>query len=99
MMVVMRFLFRLSIALLLAAAAVFRVVTRPADIPADTVESGGNPEAGALVFAAAGCASCHLAPETAPDGGAPVLAGGKAFPTQFGTFYAPNISPDIENGI
>ncbi|SDE13215.1 c-type cytochrome [Limimaricola pyoseonensis] len=52
----------------------------------------GDPGNGALVFAAAGCASCHVAPDT-EAGEAPVLAGGRAFVSGFGTFYAPNISP------
>ena len=53
-------------------------------------------ENGALVFAAMGCASCHMAPDT--DDRA-VLAGGKAFASDFGTFYAPNISTDPDYGI
>lgn len=58
----------------------------------------GDAEAGALTFAAAGCASCHTAPDAADDG-PPVLAGGKRFPSDFGTFIAPNISPDPTHGI
>ena len=46
-----------------------------------------------MVFAAAGCASCHTAPDDDDHDRAPVLAGGKRFETQFGTFVAPNISP------
>jgi len=53
---------------------------------------------GEVVFNAAGCASCHAAPDA--EGAARlVLAGGRAFPSDFGTFYAPNISPDPVNGI
>ena len=48
---------------------------------------------GALVFAAAGCASCHGAE------GTEALAGGKSFVSDFGTFYAPNISTDVTHGI
>lgn len=44
------------------------------------------------VFNAAGCAGCHAAPG-AKDGARLVLAGGEAFPSPYGTFYAPNISP------
>lgn len=50
-------------------------------------------ERGAAVFAAAGCESCH----THPDGA--LLAGGRALETPFGTFHAPNITPDPEHGI
>ncbi len=50
-----------------------------------------DPVAGALTFAAAGCASCHVAPDD--KGEDLVLSGGTAFTSPFGTFYAPNISP------
>lgn len=55
----------------------------------------GDAAQGESVFWAAGCASCHAAPE----GDDLVLAGGQAFATQFGTFHAPNISPDPAQGI
>lgn len=72
-------------------AGVFWGITAPAQLP-DTVAAGHVPdvENGALVFAAAGCAGCHSAPETK---GHAVLAGGHAVKSDFGTFYAPNISP------
>ena len=47
---------------------------------------------GAQIFTAAGCASCHAAPK-AEDADKLVLAGGHAFASDFGTFFAPNISP------
>ena len=50
-------------------------------------------ERGAYLLAAGGCASCHTA-----DGG-DALAGGVALDSPFGTFYAPNITPDAEHGI
>lgn len=59
----------------------------------------GDAEAGKAVFVAAGCASCHAAPETVPDPDLPVLAGGRAFASDFGTFHAPNISSDMAEGI
>ncbi len=55
----------------------------------------GNAAAGEAVYWAAGCASCHMA----VGGDSLVLAGGQRFDTQFGTFFAPNISPDLVNGI
>ena len=58
----------------------------------DGIETG-DPIAGAQVFAAAGCASCHNAESTE------ALAGGKGFVSDFGTFYAPNISTDAEHAI
>jgi mono/diheme cytochrome c family protein len=53
----------------------------------------GDATDGALIFAAAGCGSCHS------HDGTDALAGGKAFVSDFGTFYAPNISLDIDQGI
>lgn len=50
-------------------------------------------ERGAAVFDAAGCYSCHTQPDGAP------LAGGRALETPFGTFHAPNITPDRAHGI
>jgi len=57
----------------------------------------GNPSQGEAVFWAAGCASCHMAPDAKADA-APVLAGGMRFASDFGTFIAPNISPS-EQGL
>jgi mono/diheme cytochrome c family protein len=57
-----------------------------------------DPEAvgrGAYLAAAAGCAVCH----TDSKNGGPVLAGGRALKTPFGTFYSPNITPDLRYGI
>ncbi len=56
----------------------------------------GDAAAGEQVFIAAGCASCHHAPESDEK---LILAGGQSFPTTFGTFVAPNISPHPEAGI
>lgn len=44
---------------------------------------------------AGGCITCHT--EDKPD--AVELAGGRALDTPFGTFYAPNITPDVLTGI
>jgi mono/diheme cytochrome c family protein len=51
---------------------------------------------GEAVYWAAGCASCHTAPDSDDK---LTLAGGYAFATEFGTFYAPNISMDPDQGI
>src|ERR1700688_4302696 len=47
-------------------------------------------------FKAGGCSSCHAVPGQ-PD--RLRLGGGLAIPSPFGTFYAPNISPDLADGI
>ncbi|MEL6449719.1 MAG: cytochrome c [Pseudomonadota bacterium] len=73
--------------------------SRPGALPdafaAEMAAHAASAEAGAMVFHAADCASCHVA----PDGAADVLAGGKAFASDFGTFYAPNISSHPVAGI
>jgi mono/diheme cytochrome c family protein len=51
---------------------------------------------GLTTFNAGGCSSCHAVPKQ-PD--RTRLGGGLAIPTPFGTFYAPNISPDPVDGI
>ncbi len=79
--------------LALAGAGAAWWLTAPA--PLSAAELGaveGDPARGEVLFAAAGCASCHEAPE-AEAADLPVLAGGEAFESDFGTFYAPNISP------
>lgn len=50
-------------------------------------------ERGEYLVRAANCVSCHTAP-----GGA-VFAGGVPFPTDFGTIYSTNITPDESTGI
>jgi len=79
--------------------ALFWVLTRPEHVTTEEVASlDGDAQAGAQVFWAAGCASCHAA-EDAEGEARLSLAGGQAFPSDFGTFRAPNISPHPENGI
>src|ERR1700739_1879301 len=51
---------------------------------------------GEVIFNAGGCASCHAVPNQ-PD--RLKLGGGLSIPSPFGTFYAPNISPDPTDGI
>ncbi len=55
---------------------------------------------GEQLYRAASCVGCHSLPDGWPKRGEPVpLAGGRDAPTMFGTFYAPNISVDVETGI
>src|SRR3954470_6327709 len=51
---------------------------------------------GLTAFNAGGCSSCHAVPGQ-PD--RLRLGGGLAIVSRFGTFYAPNISPDPVEGI
>ncbi len=77
----------------------FWLVTKPQTIDPEAI-SGIEPDLarGEAVFIAAGCASCHAA-EGAQDEARLELIGGRPFPSDFGTFYAPNISPDPATGI
>ena len=49
---------------------------------------------GEYLFAAGGCISCHRGEDDEA-----VPSGGLALETDFGTFYAPNITPDNDTGI
>jgi mono/diheme cytochrome c family protein len=51
---------------------------------------------GQIMFNAGGCSSCHAVPN---QDDRLKLGGGLAIPSPFGTFYAPNISPDQNDGI
>lgn len=83
----------------LIGAAVFWLVTTPKSSPPILIEGlTGDADRGAIIFAAAGCASCHAAPE-ASGADKLVLSGGLAFASPFGTFYAPNISSHATEGI
>lgn len=94
---------RTSIKYLLALATVVAgaawIVSAPKYLEvSDKFDRQGNLQNGANIFNIGGCASCHAAPNTEGEEML-VLAGGKIFPSPFGTFSAPNISPDPEFGI
>src|SRR3984893_9179827 len=86
--------------LVVAAAAglsVFWWLTIPAVVSSDSLPAyTPNLANGLTTFNAGGCSSCHAVPGQ-PD--RLRLGGGLAIPSPFGTFYAPNISPDPADGI
>jgi mono/diheme cytochrome c family protein len=90
---------RWLVALGIVAAGVLWVLARPAPL-AEAAVAGltGDATRGEAVFWAAGCASCHMV-DKAKGEAQLVLAGGQRFPSDFGTFIAPNISPDPTHGI
>lgn len=90
----------LGVAALATAGAVAGwVLTAPETLPEGSVPTGdGDAERGQAIFTIGGCASCHAADGAKGDQKL-ILAGGRSFVTAFGTFYAPNISPDPESGI
>jgi mono/diheme cytochrome c family protein len=64
----------------------------PTGVPADFTDTDKLAR-GKYLTEAADCQACHTT-----EGGQP-FAGGRPFPTQFGTMYSPNITADTETGI
>lgn len=93
---------RLTVVLALlgiAGAAIFWQQSAPRPLAQAAVAGlAGDVQRGEAVFWAAGCASCHMA-EGAKDAAQLELTGGQRFASPFGTFIAPNISPDPTHGI
>ena len=80
-----------------AGLGIFWWLTIPAVVAATSLPAyQPNLANGATMFDAGGCSSCHAVPNQ-PD--RTRLGGGLAIPSPFGTFYAPNISPDANDGI
>lgn len=88
------------VALGLAGGGAAWILSAPRPLPAETLAAlpAGDAERGQAVFWAGGCTSCHAAPK-AEDAARFRLAGGVRLVTPFGTFVAPNISPDRTDGI
>jgi mono/diheme cytochrome c family protein len=83
------------VAILLAGFAWFLTSPEPlsaAQLPAHAADAGN----GERIFRAAGCASCHAAPDAEDK---LQLGGGLELATDFGLFRVPNISPDPASGI
>ncbi len=94
-----RKLLLLVLVLAAAGAGAFWVLTTPhvlaaGDLPAHTPDLANGEE----MFWAGGCESCHAA-AGATGADQLKLGGGQALKTPFGTFHAPNISPDPDHGI
>jgi len=93
----LRKLLILAVILALAGAVVFWLVTMPATISASALPAHTpNLENGKTMFYAGGCSSCHAIPKQEDK---TKLGGGLGLKSPFGTFYAPNISPDRNDGI
>lgn len=90
---------RIILALAVAGGVAVWWVTRAVPLSeAEVAGVTGDAARGQQVFHAAGCASCHMAPGAEGEAQL-VLKGGQEFVTPFGTFVAPNISPDPTRGI
>ena len=96
----MKRLAAILVILAVVAAIAFFVLTIPQRLPADqlAIMDSGDPERGETMIWAGGCTSCHAA-EKAEGDEVLKLGGGLALETPFGTFRAPNISTDDENGL
>src|SRR5215831_6069423 len=93
----MRKLAFMVVGLAIAGFAAFWLVTIPVTVPASALAAHTpNLANGQSMFYAGGCAACHATPEQEDR---TRLGGGLALKTPFGTFYAPNISPDPNDGI
>ena len=81
-------------------AASFWLLTEPKRLNAATLAELGTGDVarGERIFWAGGCTSCHSRPKSEGDARLE-LAGGLELKTPFGTFVAPNISPDPQDGI
>lgn len=85
----------LSVAVLVLAIIGGVTVIAPPDVQVNSLDS--TPESiarGEYLVAAAGCVSCHI--NTENEGS---LSGGLDIESEFGTFYVPNITPDLSTGI
>ncbi len=86
---------RLS-AVVLGAVACALVLKPSAPVAQESVTLlPGDAKRGAYIFAAADCESCH----TDKKNKGLLMAGGLPMVTDFGTFFAPNITPDRTYGI
>jgi mono/diheme cytochrome c family protein len=92
----LRKLILLAVIAAIVGGCVFWIVTMPSSVSADALPPY-TPDAarGQAVFNEGGCASCHAVVGKERT----MLGGGLAIPSPFGTFYAPNISPDVKDGI
>ncbi len=87
----------LAVVLAIAGLAVFWFVTAPVTVAASALPAyAADAARGKDVFYQGGCASCHA---TLNQDNKLLLGGGLAIPSPFGTFHAPNISPNPVDGI
>jgi mono/diheme cytochrome c family protein len=89
----------ISLLLLLVGGLSGWMLTAPKTLPANALDGlTGDIARGERVFNLGGCASCHAAPKSEGEARL-ILSGGVRLPSPFGTFIAPNISPDPDQGI
>ena len=85
------------ISFLLMGIVTYLLITKPIEIKKIEVNDfNPNLENGRHIFLASGCNSCHISEGSENK---LLLAGGQKFVTNFGTFFAPNISTSEIHGI
>ncbi|HEY0437248.1 MAG TPA: cytochrome c [Phenylobacterium sp.] len=84
------------LALVVAVAVWFLIAPKP--LPASVLAAGYHPDLanGEAMFTAGNCSACHMTPG---QDDRTKLGGGLKLKSPFGTFVAPNISPDAKAGI
>lgn len=84
--------------LVVVGAVAFWLITMPKKLPASVLAAGYQPNLanGEAMFNAGNCSGCHI---TQGQADRTQLAGGLKLKSPFGTFVAPNISPDPKAGI
>lgn len=91
---------KLAIAVVVAGLfglGLFWFLTAPAVVAASSLgPHQPDLQNGEVMFNAGGCASCHAVPGQSER---TRLGGGLALKSPFGTFYVPNISSDVKDGI
>jgi mono/diheme cytochrome c family protein len=88
-------------AVAVAAGLLIWTLTIPAAVPASALAPyTPSLDNGRIMFDIGGCASCHATPNKDPNKvDRTRLGGGLPLVSPFGTFYVPNISPDVADGI
>jgi mono/diheme cytochrome c family protein len=84
-----------ALAVVVVGVATAAYMLKPVNGPARDLTLTGDATRGAYLIRLGDCVSCH----TDKAKGGVELAGGPALATQFGTFYAPNITSDKTHGI
>ena len=82
--------------LLVFSVSFYVIVSAKKEAFNDLSSITGSLKNGEYIFNATGCSGCHTAPGS---DNRIVLSGGKEFVTQFGKFYAPNVSMSKNYGI
>jgi len=91
-----RLIWAVAVVLVIAVAVVLLIA--PRKLSASVLAAGYKPDLanGEVMFIAGNCSACHM---TQGQADRHVLGGGLKLVSPFGTFHAPNISPDRAHGI